>query len=48
VVRAGGSLVEVNPEPTDLTSLATVQLCGPGAVLLERLVHHVRALAEAA
>jgi NAD-dependent deacetylase len=42
VVRAGGALVEVNPEPTELTELATVHLRGPGASILERLVAWVR------
>jgi NAD-dependent deacetylase len=49
VARSGGSLIEINPEPTDLTPLATVHLCGPGGALLARLVERVRArLAEAA
>ena len=49
VVRGGGSLIEINPEPTDLTPLAAVHLCGPGGPLLARLVERVRIrLAEAA
>ncbi len=42
VVRAGGRLVEINPEPTDLTPLATHFLQGPAGAILDRLLHHVR------
>ena len=42
VLRGGGSVIEVNPHPTDLTATATVSLRGPGGALLERLLHHVR------
>jgi NAD-dependent deacetylase len=49
VVRGGGALIEINPEPTDLTPLAAVHLHGPGGPLLARLVERVRSrLAEAA
>jgi len=40
VLRRGGAVIEVNPERSDLTPLATRTLRGPGAVLLERLLHH--------
>jgi NAD-dependent deacetylase len=43
VLRAGGRVIEVNPEPTDLTDVATVSLQGPGSAVLERLVQHVSA-----
>jgi len=43
VLRRGGALVEVNPGETDLTPLAQHSLRGPGAPLLERLLHHVAA-----
>ena len=42
VARSGGVLIEVNPEPTDLTSLATATLPGPAGPLLHRLLHWVR------
>jgi len=41
VARSGGDLVEVNPEPTDLTPLAAASLQGPGGPILERLLHWV-------
>lgn len=43
VARSGGVLIELNPEPTDLTPLATLSLPGPGGPLLQRLLHWVRA-----
>jgi NAD-dependent deacetylase len=48
VARSGGVLIEVNPEPTDLTPLAAATLPGPGATLLHRLAHWVRAREAAA
>lgn len=36
--RAGGVLVEVNPEPTPLTELAAVSLRGPAGAVLPRLL----------
>jgi NAD-dependent deacetylase len=41
ILRRGGTLIEVNPYETELTPLATLALCGPGASVLERLVHHL-------
>ncbi len=41
VLRSGGCVIEVNPEPTDLTHAATHFLKGPGGAVLERLLHHV-------
>ncbi len=43
VVRAGGCLIEMNPEPTDLTPIAGIHLRGPGGALLSRLVQHLDA-----
>jgi NAD-dependent deacetylase len=44
VLRSGGRVIEVNPEPTELTALATHSLRGPGGAVLERLLHHVSPL----
>jgi len=41
VLRRGGTLIEVNPEPTDLTPRCALSLRGPGGAILERLLHHV-------
>ncbi len=41
VSQKGGVLIEINPEDTDLTPLASHALRGPGGALLERLLHHV-------
>jgi len=38
VLRAGGSLIEVNPEDTELTAFATLTLRGPAGAVLARLV----------
>ncbi len=50
VLRRGGSVIEVNPDDTELTPMATHRLRGPGAAVLERLLHHAasRKPAEAA
>ena len=37
-LRAGGTIVEVNPEPTPLTHRCAVSLAGPAAVILPELV----------
>jgi NAD-dependent deacetylase len=37
-LRAGGALVEVNPEPTPLTRLCALALAGAAAVILPELV----------
>lgn len=41
VVRRRGTLIEVNPEPTELTPVSSVALHGPGGAVLERLLDHV-------
>lgn len=41
VIRRGGTLIEVNPEATDLTPSCALSLRGPGGAILERLLHHV-------
>jgi NAD-dependent deacetylase len=41
VLRRGGALIEVNPDETELTPLATLSLRGPGAAVLERMLHHL-------
>jgi NAD-dependent deacetylase len=46
VRRRGGAVIEINPEETDLTPLATASLRGPGGGVLERLLHHVVRVAE--
>jgi NAD-dependent deacetylase len=48
VLRRGGSVVEVNPHESELTSLATLSLRGPGGAVLERLVAEVAAALERA
>jgi NAD-dependent deacetylase len=44
VLERGGTLVEVNPEPTPLSDLAAASLRGPAGEVLPRLVEHVQAL----
>lgn len=41
VLRRGGSLIEVNPERSELSELATLSLRGPGGAVLMRLVEGV-------
>jgi NAD-dependent deacetylase len=41
VLRRGGSLIEVNPEPSELSDLAQPSLRGPGGAVLSRLVEIV-------
>ena len=41
VLRRGGVVVEVNPEPSELTPAATLSVRGPGAAVLTRLLDHV-------
>ena len=41
VLRRGGSLIEVNPEPSELSDLATLSLRGPAGAVLSRLVEVV-------
>lgn len=40
VLRQGGRVIEVNPEPSELTPAATLSLRGPGAAVLARLLEH--------
>jgi NAD-dependent deacetylase len=40
VLRAGGILIEVNPEESELTAIATISLRGPGGPVLSRLLAH--------
>jgi NAD-dependent deacetylase len=46
VLRRRGSVVEVNPYETELTTAATVSLRGPGAAVSERLLRCVARLAH--
>ena len=41
VRRRGGVVIEVNPDPTDLSPFVTLSLRGPGGAVLERLFQHV-------
>jgi NAD-dependent deacetylase len=41
VLRRGGSLIEVNPEPSELSELALLSLRGPAGAVLSRLVERV-------
>jgi NAD-dependent deacetylase len=41
VLRRGGSLIEVNPEPSELSELALLSLRGPAGAVLSRLVELV-------
>lgn len=47
VLRQGGRVIEVNPEPSELTPSATLSLRGPGAAVLARLLHWSVAAREA-
>jgi NAD-dependent deacetylase len=47
VLRQGGAVIEVNPEPSELTQAATISLRGPGAAVLTRLLDHAVAALEA-
>lgn len=46
VLRAGGTVIEVNPEQSELTAAATVSLRGPAGPVLPRLLEHAVALAR--
>ena len=48
VLRAGGQVIEVNPDATELTDVSTVSLRGPAGAVLDRLLHHVTRLGSAA
>ena len=43
VLRSGGTVIEVNPLPSELTPIASLVLQGPGGLVLSRLVEAVRA-----
>lgn len=45
VLRAGGVVIEVNPDESELTRAATISLRGPGGPVLSRLLEHAAALA---
>lgn len=46
VLRSGGVVIEVNPEPSELSDAATLSLRGPGASVLPRLLQHAVAARE--
>ena len=46
ILGRGGCVIEVNPEPTDLTRGSSHFLKGPAGAVFERLLHHVRILQE--
>jgi NAD-dependent deacetylase len=46
VLRRGGTVIEINPEPTDLTPHAELSLQGPGGAILERLLHFASSRAK--
>jgi len=48
VLRRGGRVIEVNPEPSELTASATLLLRGPGAGVLSRLLEHAIAAQQEA
>ena len=48
ILRRGGCVIEVNPEPTDLTPATTHFLEGPAGAVLGRLLHHIAVLKEGA
>jgi NAD-dependent deacetylase len=47
VLRQGGSVIEVNPEPSELTPAATLSLRGPAGPVLARVLEQANAAAEA-
>jgi NAD-dependent deacetylase len=46
VLRSGGIVIDVNPEESELTTIATISLRGPGGPVLSRLLEHVTALSR--
>jgi NAD-dependent deacetylase len=46
VLRQGGCVIEVNPEPSELTPAATLSLRGAGGAVLARLLEHASAARE--
>lgn len=46
VLRQGGTVIEVNPESSELSDVATLSLRGPGAAVLPRLLEHAVAARE--
>ncbi|MEB2346377.1 MAG: NAD-dependent deacylase [Deltaproteobacteria bacterium] len=47
VLRAGGVVIEVNPDESELSGAATISLRGPGGPVLSRLLEHAARLAPA-
>ena len=43
VLRRGGCVIEVNPEETEFSELATHSLRGPAGAVLTRVLHHIAA-----
>ena len=41
ILRRQGTVIEINPDATELTPLASISLRGPGGAVLERLLDHV-------
>ena len=48
VLRNGGVVIEVNPEASELTPVASISLRGPGGAVLERLMHHTQRASQEA
>jgi NAD-dependent deacetylase len=46
ILRRRGAVIEVNPEPTELSPVASLSLRGPAGLVLERLLHHVTSALE--
>jgi NAD-dependent deacetylase len=46
ILRRRGAVIEVNPEPTELSPVASLSLRGPAGPVLERLLHHVTSALE--
>ncbi len=48
VLRNGGVVIEVNPEPSELTPVVSISLRGPGGAVLERLLLHAQCASQQA
>ena len=46
VLRRGGTVIEINPYESELTDVVPLSLRGPAGAVMERLLHHVGALAD--
>ena len=46
VLRRGGTVIEINPYESELTGVVPLSLRGPAGAVMERLLHHVGALAD--